>query len=107
MVAAQRPRPLLWTRTTISWARALRDLPILYEWALQRLRLQSERLSIGQVARPVCESPISLPFTLVSLEHGARSCAPAWKTRCVTSAFVRLRSEERRVGKECRSRWSP
>ena len=25
----------------------------------------------------------------------------------VTSARVRLRSEERRVGKECRSRWSP
>ena len=24
-----------------------------------------------------------------------------------TKAFVQLRSEERRVGKECRSRWSP
>ena len=28
--------------------------------------------------------------------------------RCSTSLFIReMRSEERRVGKECRSRWSP
>src|SRR2546430_9682257 len=26
---------------------------------------------------------------------------------CINSAFFKLRSEERRVGKECRSRWSP
>src|SRR3712207_9394445 len=30
-----------------------------------------------------------------------------WKIRFTYSALSRLRSEERRVGKECRSRWSP
>src|SRR3712207_8063144 len=31
----------------------------------------------------------------------------SWLTRASTSRSVRARSEERRVGKECRSRWSP
>ena len=34
--------------------------------------------------------------------HGARKLAPE-----VFRNFGRYRSEERRVGKECRSRWSP
>ena len=29
------------------------------------------------------------------------------KKACAKQAFLQLRSEERRVGKECRSRWSP
>src|ERR1039458_3095042 len=29
------------------------------------------------------------------------------ETLCVSASFFRYRSEERRVGKECRSRWSP
>ena len=28
-------------------------------------------------------------------------------TLCIERTFILLRSEERRVGKECRSRWSP
>ena len=32
--------------------------------------------------------------------------AVLWMTICFV-AFVWIRSEERRVGKECRSRWSP
>mgnify|MGYP006939838273 CR=1 FL=1 len=31
-----------------------------------------------------------------------------WRAlRALNRAAIRLRSEERRVGKECRSRWSP
>ena len=33
--------------------------------------------------------------------------APAKDGETASSAEVRSRSEERRVGKECRSRWSP
>ena len=39
-------------------------------------------------------------------ENGARK--PGWSMDCLPkSGLMRLRSEERRVGKECRSRWSP
>ena len=31
----------------------------------------------------------------------------SWTRRCGVSGTTRSRSEERRVGKECRSRWSP
>ena len=31
----------------------------------------------------------------------------AMVTECYNTCFVLERSEERRVGKECRSRWSP
>ena len=30
-----------------------------------------------------------------------------WKYTIRTILFILMRSEERRVGKECRSRWSP
>ena len=33
--------------------------------------------------------------------------ASDYDAACVTAAVTVLRSEERRVGKECRSRWSP
>src|SRR2546425_8155618 len=38
-----------------------------------------------------------------------RTCASRWAARATrrTSAAIAARSEERRVGKECRSRWSP
>src|SRR6266576_4508430 len=51
---------------------------------------------------------------LVSIRIGAGACGPrgglADPTRRIAADFERachLRSEERRVGKECRSRWSP
>src|SRR6266498_668738 len=33
--------------------------------------------------------------------------SPIFRSHFLTSQFCHLRSEERRVGKECRSRWSP
>src|SRR3546814_16891141 len=45
-------------------------------------------------------------LSLVALTRGMK-----WKTRAATASGIMLRSEERRVGKECvspcRSRWSP
>src|SRR5256886_8229705 len=38
---------------------------------------------------------------------GGRSCQSTLRARGARSHWARFRSEERRVGKECRSRWSP
>src|SRR2546430_12791198 len=52
--------------------------------------------------------------TAIRCGPGARSCArcgAAPRSRCASTCYAtdksRKRSEERRVGKECRSRWSP
>src|SRR5256885_16183810 len=51
-------------------------------------------------------SYLSLSLTVVALACGvAMVCAIDLANAAVLRAFVR--SEERRVGKECRSRWSP
>ena len=43
-----------------------------------------------------------------SLIAGGHSLIPAMKLRLSTpQKLIDIRSEERRVGKECRSRWSP
>ena len=39
--------------------------------------------------------------------HLAGGFLGSGKTTAITNACKILRSEERRVGKECRSRWSP
>ena len=45
---------------------------------------------------------------LVILARFLLKKAPKWCSYLLWGiVFVRLRSEERRVGKECRSRWSP
>ena len=46
-------------------------------------------------------------LTDYSAETRAQELARARQTRQQLEAFSELRSEERRVGKECRSRWSP
>ena len=40
-------------------------------------------------------------------EGGGRLCVITMTRRHCTIRYLALRSEERRVGKECRSRWSP
>src|SRR5437773_6317630 len=44
---------------------------------------------------------------LLRKENASAPCFRAQFTLREASASYRLRSEERRVGKECRSRWSP
>src|SRR2546427_6958865 len=57
-----------------------------------------------------CALPISLvrPLTLAALLGAGWNTPPAWpQAVAAVKAEAPLRSEERRVGKECRSRWSP
>src|ERR1039457_4308843 len=65
-------------------------------------------LIIHTAAQPSHDKAAAIPFldfevnalgTLHVLEAARRSCPEA--------PFIHMRSEERRVGKECRSRWSP
>src|SRR5207253_7087607 len=55
-----------------------------------------------------CALPIfSLPFPLFNLGRGDVLRAAAERDRASAELDLTRRSEERRVGKECRSRWSP
>src|SRR5437762_12590265 len=50
--------------------------------------------------------------TVVSVSCAMASWTCTWRTRCVPPwrsrpSLICFRSEERRVGKECRSRWAP
>src|SRR5437762_14331308 len=56
---------------------------------------------IGDWSSDVCSS--DLPIR----ETAASSTSPPSRRLSIRSAARRCRSEERRVGKECRSRWSP
>ena len=54
--------------------------------------------------------PLALPVLVVNLSivgMGAVDAIVAGRAGVTDMAAVALRSEERRVGKECRSRWSP
>ena len=51
---------------------------------------------------------LPLPLRLLAVAAtGAALLAVGWRQRLRKPEFGQLRSEERRVGKECRSRWSP
>ena len=56
-----------------------------------------------------CALPISVPYALYAEQAGSAAndldTDPGNEIQSI--AFDDLRSEERRVGKECRSRWSP
>ena len=47
-----------------------------------------------------------IPYTIIPGEEG-KLRKDIFLERAIVEERVRLRSEERRVGKECRSRWSP
>src|SRR2546429_3740571 len=64
-------------------------------------------LSLKQLARAVGDSaiaPRAVAQRLSALESQKREVA---EPRILSQPFLSERSEERRVGKECRSRWSP
>src|SRR3712207_8146749 len=65
---------------------------------------------IGVTGVQTCALPISGPGTRLRSDSGNLRHIPA--PRALTcprheKKFTSIRSEERRVGKECRSRWSP
>ena len=55
---------------------------------------------------PLKTSPTALETASLATALAA-SVAPGVDTSASVSATILCRSEERRVGKECRSRWSP
>src|SRR2546422_757732 len=59
------------------------------------------------VRRPVAEAELTLIFALAKNLFPLDRMARAGRWRQDMKALGRDRSEERRVGKECRSRWSP
>src|SRR5687768_18437720 len=48
---------------------------------------------------------VTRKLSAVAIEEAPANCTPTVKNCCPSG--VSVRSEERRVGKECRSRWSP
>src|SRR3712207_7528862 len=58
--------------------------------------------SITTVRLPRCARPVAKAALVVDLPT-----PPLPDVTTITCAMALLRSEERRVGKECRSRWSP
>src|SRR3989440_6496607 len=60
--------------------------------------------SINGASRPISTSPRAERST--ALLSGEKSC-PLPSPPAMRTSFASPRSEERRVGKECRSRWSP
>src|SRR3712207_8629125 len=70
---------------------------------------------IGVTGVQTCALPISDLYNQAIMEFGALLCTPVapqclfcpFNSMCEAFLTGRQRSEERRVGKECRSRWSP
>src|SRR2546430_5247891 len=61
-------------------------------------------------ALPICSKQLTGDTASLSRDSRSNACniRPDKDVfRLLASAFRRARSEERRVGKECRSRWSP
>src|SRR3989441_9920993 len=92
---------------------------------LGRRRGEQQQLQRSDGALPTALHPTPpTSGTTQQRNSQSRGCATAWRCnraadfesaarllrlveRCVRSPATVLRSEERRVGKECRSRWSP
>ena len=56
-----------------------------------------------------CALPIFRPLSSAKAPMSIIACSSdvSLRSEAVASSFLWLRSEERRVGKECRSRWAP
>src|SRR3712207_3929063 len=61
--------------------------------------------------QPICFTAVSFRMTERESEKSGENCRPFNICNCKVltklSSVIKERSEERRVGKECRSRWSP
>src|SRR2546426_11631823 len=86
-----------------------------FKQGLDRLRYLSDRQGIGAIfAAPGTGKSTLLRSFLSSLGKSTHAVSYVDHTTCATVDLYReiargfqIRSEERRVGKECRSRWSP
>src|SRR2546425_7763127 len=71
------------------------------------LEVEQRRLVLAPIVQEVCEIDARLGVLQVELERPAQPVeGPAFVGEPM-GGVAHARSEERRVGKECRSRWSP
>ena len=77
---------------------------IMRDQAVQCLRTVLKRSQLKHNDRNIIENKISL-LENIKEESMKEQFSVIYSQMCVLA--VRSRSEERRVGKECRSRWSP
>ena len=92
--------------------RAFRDLWEITPEEVVRLLEEGERLTTSQVApedlKATYEKLLKTHERVVSVHVSGKLSGTVATAQSVAQAFGgRVRSEERRVGKECRSRWSP
>ena len=77
---------------------------------MDALQIKSNRLERGQVTirrGDILWADLGM-FPTTSVQGGVRPVIVVSNNKANTySSVITVRSEERRVGKECRSRWSP
>ena len=75
----------------------------------RHLTLTQAALLAGMVENPTKYNPLEFPVNALSRRNEvlAKMAQQHYITQAEAQAAARVRSEERRVGKECRSRWSP
>src|SRR3712207_9231449 len=95
----------LWLPILLLWLSACsvgrRQAPLALTWTVDPLTLDSAAKRHSLVLKNVSTSPITADW------HIYYSQMPKDIGRILTPEVTLERSEERRVGKECRSRWSP
>ena len=86
-------------------ARYLEDFAVGQTFGSGRLRVEKER--IKSFAAEFDPQPFHLDEAAARGSIFRGLAASGWHTAALTMRLLVERSEERRVGKECRSRWSP
>src|SRR2546422_4599786 len=93
------------SRTAIVFAAALMGLPTSASWAQATRGAQQPEPPQGSEAALPPQPPVASPRFLI--DRLAAGISFGWLSSESLRYLARIRSEERRVGKECRSRWSP
>src|SRR2546428_1336604 len=76
------------------------------DWSSDVCSSDLHTMAVGTDALSLHVSPASLAGGVIGVGVTAMVCL-WWTLRGLSRVSERSRSEERRVGKECRSRWSP
>ena len=76
------------------------------DYVLEHSGLKVSNLYISQIKRK-CGIEVGKNYNLPKSEDSRQPMCPPEKEKAIREAMKYFRSEERRVGKECRSRWSP
>src|SRR5260370_38987761 len=97
--------------TQIDWQRALTNQQARASLLFGRTEAEQERMGYFHTLREICQQPWTWLRTcermVASSNSLKRDLAGIRHLSLTGSGSSEYRSEERRVGKECRSRWSP